>query len=911
MFNPRQMKKIILISMCLVAFLAVFNVSLQPPKTDSGARPSAALFKPATAHAQAYNFGDPSQVTKTLGNKDKSGEWVYTIYKICRGFFNVILLIVLILVALANILHLKIETYGIKKMIVPLLVATVFANVAMPIFVVASRVVDTIQTLKIFHPSSIDLFYITRGMSLGTTGGVWAIMSAIGIAIAGTVSGLSCCFGVLVFLGAVIIIIALGLILAFRPYIVYLTAAISPLAIACSIIPQTQQYFKKWLNVAIVWMVMPIVIYGLVNIGYLIPGNTSGSASGFIAGVVGFFLPALLRAGLLLLAIRFPFTIEKDISGLIGTVSKGAGKMGMTLGGTGADVIYKQTKAAQKNIFTKELGKRYAETMMNDDTRDRIDKKKDEIKDHTRFRSITDPVQKDAAIEQAARGIVGREVFKESLEAAKEKQNVFNASTSARAFRGLAGLISAPLGISIAIKNNKETMQKERDKSSQKVLANTASQWAEGLVDKKKSVWGRWAAQPDNNWLIAKGKEYLSPEMILGSKGIRGPLHDLKYFEEIAKADIADHDRDQIRDYMGEAYKDAMENMQKIYPDMSPEKRALALQATLNHLMGQAEGIALWSQMDAVRGMSDNDIGGLTAGTYKMRQEISKEARGYGGLQVARIREGEVDREFLGELLRASAPPGAPAPPGATTPGLGGGGGAPVDEREKEENSRTEAYLQKIAEQTGKLSGLDKIREAVLTASQTGVTDLYSKRMQVRSANSLENILRTLKAGGFNDDEIETAREELDSPDVSVIENAVARLKPRLGKPEEAGLLDNHLNLAVAHKGALANSEDAQSIGRYVTEITPRLDENAIPGVLAACDTAFKFKMELDPQISPAQFQQSLQTIRTVAPSAVMEKINADGTKTLDTAAASALKVGKAIETTRVEPPPVNPGELF
>lgn len=332
-------------SFYLIAFLiALFALIGTPLKYDLNFDASALQefqIKPSVAQAAlTYTPGTETEVTKVLANEGGRGDWIRSLYKTILAIYNVVLIVFLLFLAFANILHINIETYAIKKMLPTIIIATVAANLALPAFTIASKIVDSLHQISLLKPSTFDPNYLFRGMTinsrelgLSTPLGFFSTgitIFFIGAIFASGIGPLACCFGALIWLGGIIILILLHLILDFRPYIIYLAAALSPAAIACSILPQTQTFFKKWLTIAVVWMIMPLVVYGLINLGYKIPISTSSGAGGWWIGrFIGLLLPALLRMGLLFVAFRFPFSIEKDVSGAIAFLGQktGAGLM--------------------------------------------------------------------------------------------------------------------------------------------------------------------------------------------------------------------------------------------------------------------------------------------------------------------------------------------------------------------------------------------------------------------------------------------------------------------------------------------------------------------------------------------------------------------------------------------------------
>ncbi len=353
------MKKFLLIIFCLAALVSVVILPISPSLHE--------------ANALAYTPGDETVVTQTLANTNGQGDWVRQLYKTCLGFFDVLLVIALLAVAFANILHINIEAYSVKKVLPMLIVGVFVAHLAIPIFTVASKIVDTLQGINLFHPTGLDFWYLTRGLSIQdiketavetlqkqpgrnifSASGITSMISTVigGSILAAGAGSLGCFFALLLWMAQIILLLLLHLMLDFRPYIVYLAAALSPIAVACAILPQTQTVFKKWLTIAAVWITLPLIVFAIINLGYKIPmgsytainttnftntidpSNRNAGTGGAIGIIITLLLPSLLRMGLVFLAFRYPFTVEKDISGGLAFLGKHVGQGALRLPGT-------------------------------------------------------------------------------------------------------------------------------------------------------------------------------------------------------------------------------------------------------------------------------------------------------------------------------------------------------------------------------------------------------------------------------------------------------------------------------------------------------------------------------------------------------------------------------------------------
>ena len=298
---------------------------------------------PSVASAGGWIPEHSSVVTEALKGTHPGSDWIRTLYKTCLGFVNIIAFLLLLVAAFANILHINIETYSVKKILPQLIIALILANVALPLIAIFSSVIDSLHELSLFKPQNWNFTYVATGFGksfhnlwpAATSefgGGGWMSLSIVKTLLA-TLSTIVplIVLGIIMTLISVFVMFLISLILAFRPYIIFIAAAISPIAIILSVLPQTQQWFKRWLGIIIPWMIMPLVVYFLFNIGnkinasvdnFIIPG------SGFVGTLIGIWMPLLIKVGLVFLAIRFPFMIEKDISSVIGKLGNYAGKAG-------------------------------------------------------------------------------------------------------------------------------------------------------------------------------------------------------------------------------------------------------------------------------------------------------------------------------------------------------------------------------------------------------------------------------------------------------------------------------------------------------------------------------------------------------------------------------------------------------
>ncbi len=306
-----------------------------------------------------YDNKNYSQLTADLEpNNSGPGGWVNSGFRIVRGIAVSLGLILLFLIAFANILHIDINTYTVKRMLPNLIIALIGGYLAIYMIFILSRGVDFLYQFQVFSPyNAVHPFYniMGGGASLGLHGvynSVNAGQEALNVIfnIGGTVMGsaasdnkYSLVSGVLgtifIFIPSVVVF-AFEYVLALRPIVVGILTVISPIAFACYVMPQTQGLFRKW------WTIMLIALFytPAVNfIFYLM--NTVSAPTG--AGGLMLAVSILVKSAVIIFLIRLPFTIENDIKKLSLSLSKSslAANLGLSKGAN-AELKVKQQNAA-------------------------------------------------------------------------------------------------------------------------------------------------------------------------------------------------------------------------------------------------------------------------------------------------------------------------------------------------------------------------------------------------------------------------------------------------------------------------------------------------------------------------------------------------------------------------------------
>jgi hypothetical protein len=252
--------------------------------------------------------------SQSMPTTDKS--WAFSGYSILRNIAVVIAMLILMLFAFANILHLDINTYSVKKLLPNLIVALVGSYLVIYVIFFLSVGVDFLYRFAIFSPyNAMHPFYnLMNGVqslniSALTSENAITLVFNLGNNVLGNTAAqqqslLAAGLGMF-FLGIpAIVVFAFEYVMALRPIAVGLLTVISPIAFACYVMPQTQHLFKKW------WTLLLIAMFyaPAVNfVFYLLSlANFQGSTG------VAQILLILVKSIILVILIRLPFTIESD-----------------------------------------------------------------------------------------------------------------------------------------------------------------------------------------------------------------------------------------------------------------------------------------------------------------------------------------------------------------------------------------------------------------------------------------------------------------------------------------------------------------------------------------------------------------------------------------------------------------------
>ena len=282
LFNSiKRRLKLPFFGVIFAAFLAIFSLSVSPALSQPVyAEPSeSAVAASETCSDQVGAIGWlVCPVTGVLGKAidsiyniiedllnvqpvmADSSSPIFQVWQIMRDITNIVFVIVLLIIVYSQITGVGIANYGIKKALPKLIIAAVLVNLS---FLICAVAVDTSNVIGanlrgIFE--TIEENAINNG-GLGTAAKVTWTELAGALISGGTVAGIaiSVAGGLSAFLWPAlaaliggIFSVLVGLVtIGLRQALIAMLIMISPLAFVAYLLPNTEQYFKKWKNLLI------------------------------------------------------------------------------------------------------------------------------------------------------------------------------------------------------------------------------------------------------------------------------------------------------------------------------------------------------------------------------------------------------------------------------------------------------------------------------------------------------------------------------------------------------------------------------------------------------------------------------------------------------------------------------------
>jgi len=276
-----------------------------------------------------------------------------------RNIANVALVLVLLAVIFSQLTGWGIDNYGIKKILPRLVVMAILVNLS---FIACQLVVDVSNILgeslkNLFGSIGVGLAsgneemmsefvptMITAILAGVTAAGVGApIAITIGTAALSGLGPMAVILIVMALLSIVIAVLMFFLMLGARMALVVLCTAVAPVVAVLYILPNTQNWAKKWWKVFWTMLVMYPLCGAILGISELIKGmvissGTNGTIEIWMAvvGMVGPFLPFFMLPSMLRSAVSMLGSAGAALVNASQSVRKGAGDLANTIQNTDA-----------------------------------------------------------------------------------------------------------------------------------------------------------------------------------------------------------------------------------------------------------------------------------------------------------------------------------------------------------------------------------------------------------------------------------------------------------------------------------------------------------------------------------------------------------------------------------------------
>lgn len=264
----------------------------------------------------AYAFVDSLLTVQPLytpgGNADAKG--VYDAWSIMRNFANVAFVIAFLVVIFSQVTSIGITNYGIKRMLPRLIIAAILVNISYWVCAIAVDLSNIMGTSVTDLFNGLEAQIALPNISGSTTGGGWAgiTLGIIGgtAAIAALYVGISALLPML--LAALVAIVTVFLVLTLRQALIILLIVISPLAFVAYLLPNTEDWFKKWRSLLQTLLLMFPIISIIFGASAIASKIVMGTATGQYAIAI-----QLMGAGISVIPLALTPIVMKTAGGVL------------------------------------------------------------------------------------------------------------------------------------------------------------------------------------------------------------------------------------------------------------------------------------------------------------------------------------------------------------------------------------------------------------------------------------------------------------------------------------------------------------------------------------------------------------------------------------------------------------------
>lgn len=223
---------------------------------------------------QAYNtismFLD---ISPKIFSDDSSTGGAKQAWSFFRDIANVIFVLLFLWVIFSQISSIGISNYGIKKILPKLIVGAILINLS---FYLCQLAIDLSNILGYSLKGIIE----SAASQIGGGTVYWSAAVLSGLALAGTAIFAFLAIGGPVLISTLLVLLAILVTLIVRQAVIILLVAISPVAFAAWLLPNTEGLFKKWVSTFRgLLVIFPVIslLYGAGKLAGAILANTSES----------------------------------------------------------------------------------------------------------------------------------------------------------------------------------------------------------------------------------------------------------------------------------------------------------------------------------------------------------------------------------------------------------------------------------------------------------------------------------------------------------------------------------------------------------------------------------------------------------------------------------------------------------
>lgn len=291
----------------------------------------------------------------------------YKAWEIMRNIANIAFVIVFLIIIYSQLTNMGISNYGLKKLFPRLIVAAILVNAS---FIICQLAVDLSNILgygvkSLFDGIGAQVTTSTGGLNADVNGkgfdGWKSIAAVVLVGASGVIVYSALGSLVAILLTSLVVILVIFLLLIIRQMLIILLVVVAPLAFVAYLLPNTEQFFKKWQKLFMTLLLLfPIigVVFGASSLASTILQTTYTDSENSIQQIVAagvLIIPLIVIPGLLKASLDGFGKIGATINGAGGKFAGKAGGFGNKMQGAGAGFV--AAKTAGRGKFGRAVGR--------------------------------------------------------------------------------------------------------------------------------------------------------------------------------------------------------------------------------------------------------------------------------------------------------------------------------------------------------------------------------------------------------------------------------------------------------------------------------------------------------------------------------------------------------------------------